>query len=124
MLWAMPMVEVQIVGDADALPSSLVQRLADAIGEVLGSRPQGVWVKLAVLSPLHYAENGGMAEDGLPVFVSILERSDSTLAARTEQSLALARAVGAACERSPANVHIVYEAAGAGRVSFGGVLVG
>lgn len=123
MLSSMPIVEVQIVGDVDALPTSLVQRLADAIGEVLGSRPQGTWVKLTVLSPRHYAENGGMAERVLPVFVSILERTDATLAERTETSLDLARVVGAACERNPANVHIIYQAAGAGRVAFGGVLL-
>jgi len=118
----MPIVDIEIVYEDGVLPPKLPLRLADAIGKVLGSRPQGTWVKLRVLSHEHYAENGA-SETLLPVFVSILQGKDPSADKRKEQSLALATVIAEVCERRTENVHILFQPEGAGRVAFGGVLM-
>jgi phenylpyruvate tautomerase PptA (4-oxalocrotonate tautomerase family) len=120
----MPIVDVEIVGPlVDAARTGLAQRMADAIGAVFKSRPQGTWVKVRFLDEEAYAENSGGPPDGAqPVFVSILlaELPDRNVLA--QQVLRIASAVADACGRSSESVHIVVEPAAVGRVAFGGHL--
>lgn len=122
-LSAMPIVDVEIVHEDGELPPTLPLRLADAVAKVLGSRPQGTWVKLRGLPSQHYAENGGGSETLLPVFVSIMQGKAPSADKRKEQSLALATVIAEVCERQTENVHILFEPQGAGRVAFGGELL-
>ncbi len=121
----MPILEVEIVGAAGAEDGieGLAARLAEAAGLALGARPGGTWVRLRFLAPEHYAESGG-AGDVRPVFVRVLERAvpdHDRLATRIE---ALTVALAEACGRPPGNVHVLYEPPAAGRMAFGGKLVG
>ena len=120
----MPTLDVEIVGEVSGdVGQGLAQRLADATGEVLGSRSQGTWVKVRFLEEEAYAENGGGPPDGvLPVLVSVLqfERPEGRQLSRLASSLT--QAVAEACERPMENVHVVFEPPAAGRIAFGGLL--
>lgn len=120
----MPIVDVEVVGPvADAVRVGLAQRIADAAGVALNSRPQGTWAKVRFVADDAYAENGGAPPDGAqPVFVSVLVAELPDRALMSEQASRLATAVADACGRSSATVHIMFEPAGAGRVAFGGEL--
>ncbi len=118
----MPILDVQLVGAAPP-PADLAQRIADAAGDVLSSRPQGTWVRVQCLDPTAYAENGGAAAGVQPVFVGVL------LAQRPEPSLLspmarrLADTIAEICDRPAENVHILFEPDARGRIAFGGDLV-
>lgn len=52
----MPILEIQVVGTPpDSARHDLARRLAEAVGEVLGAKPQTVWVKVQYLSLDEYA---------------------------------------------------------------------
>jgi phenylpyruvate tautomerase PptA (4-oxalocrotonate tautomerase family) len=117
-----PIVDVELVGVAD-VSAEATQRLADALGTALSSRPGGTWVRVRVLNAAHYAENVGASDGVHPVFVTVLERKRPTghdLAVRIAE---VTRAVADATGRDPDNVHVLYEADAAGRLAFGGRLV-
>ena len=118
----MPIALVEIVGEP-AHRDGLAQRLADAIGDTLGSQPQGTWVKLRVIPTDDFAENGGGDPGVAPVFVSILRREPPTGDDLRTEIAALTTAVADTCARPPGNVHITYRPAAAGRQAFGGNLV-
>ncbi|MHC4550176.1 MAG: tautomerase family protein [Planctomycetota bacterium] len=119
----MPILEVEMVG-APAGRDPLAQRVADAAGEVLGTPPAETWVRLRVLDPQDYAENGGRTPDDLrPVFVSVLQARPPDGEARAREARALTEAVAKACGRPPARVHVLYQPPAAGRIAFGGRLV-
>jgi phenylpyruvate tautomerase PptA (4-oxalocrotonate tautomerase family) len=119
----MPILDVEVVGDVPPMVrEGLAQRLADAAGEALASRPQGTWVKLRFLDPPAYAENGGAAGGVRPVFVRVLQHTPPSGEARAEEAARLTRAVARACGREPEHVHLLYEAAARGRIAFGGEL--
>jgi phenylpyruvate tautomerase PptA (4-oxalocrotonate tautomerase family) len=122
----MPLLEVEIVGDIDpARREGLASRIADAAGQVLDSRPRGTWVRLRWLAPEHYAENAGGPEPGIaPVFVHVMKAQLPEGAEREAEVRALTQAVAAACGRPALHVHVLYDPPGAGRVAFGGELVG
>jgi phenylpyruvate tautomerase PptA (4-oxalocrotonate tautomerase family) len=118
----MPILEIEIVGEPGAERAGLAQRLADAAGRALGSRPRGTWVRLWWLPHDHYAENGG--EDGpRPVFVSVIERDVPPPPELAPRVRALTRAIAEACGRPDENVHVLYQAPARGRMAFGGALV-
>jgi phenylpyruvate tautomerase PptA (4-oxalocrotonate tautomerase family) len=121
----MPIVDVEIVGEVSASVSAgLASRLADGIGEMLASRPQGTWVKVHHIPSSGYAENqGSMDPEVLPIFVSIVQRALPTGEALALQTTRVANAVAEACDRKSEHVHIVYQPSAVGRVAFGGVLV-
>src|SRR5690349_10521198 len=73
----MPIIDVELVGEA-RVTAELSQRLADVLGEALSSRRGGAWVRVRQLAADHYAENGGLEEGVLPVFVTVLERNPPT----------------------------------------------
>lgn len=122
----MPIVDVELVGAVPAeVGSGLAQRLADRVGDVLGSRPQGTWIRLRFLAEQNYAENldGPPPERIEPVFVSILQAELPPEQQLAELAGRLATAIGAACSRPVANVHVLFEAAAVGRLAFGGKLL-
>ena len=119
----MPILDVQIVGEVEpAAQAGLAQRLAEGAAAVFGGAPRSTWVKVTALAANAYAENGGAAPVR-PVFVSVLKRELPRAAALEREIGALTAAIAAACGRPAANVHVIYEAAAAGRVAFGGILV-
>jgi phenylpyruvate tautomerase PptA (4-oxalocrotonate tautomerase family) len=122
----MPIVDVEIVGLlADTTHAGLAQRVADAIGAALNSRPQGTWVKLRFLDDSAYAENDAGRPDGAqPVFVTVLLAELPGSDVLSQHALQIATAVADACGRSSENVHIVFESAASRRVAFGGLLQG
>lgn len=119
----MPIIEVELVGDS-AGSSSMAGELADALALALEARPDGTWVKVAVLPEALYAEGGGGPAVGIrPVFVRIVK---AELAVGTElqaQALRVADAVSAVCGRPRENVHVIYEPQARGRIAFGGQLL-
>lgn len=121
----MPIVDVRpVVTDAHELPAGAAQILADAIAQALGAKTGRVWVRLSELPRDKYAENGGaVADNDLPVFVSVLladwPRDDD----KVQQAGELAAAVAASLGRHVERVHIEYAPPGRGRVAFGGNLV-
>ncbi|MFT5286902.1 MAG: phenylpyruvate tautomerase PptA (4-oxalocrotonate tautomerase family) [Planctomycetota bacterium] len=121
----MPILNVEVVGElASNLRVGLAERLANAAGGVLNSRPQGTWVKLSFLPAGQYAENeGGSMEGALPVFVSLLRAEVATGQALKEQVLELTEAIAICTGRPSENVHLIIEPAAAGRVAFGGTLI-
>ena len=120
----MPLIEVEIIGeDREADLSTLAQRIADAVGLVLGSPPQHTWVRLKVLRSEDYAESGGRERTVNPVFVSVLKRTNPVGDSLVEEVRLVTEAVAEECGRPPENVHVRYEVPGAGRQAFGGRLV-
>ena len=120
----MPILDVEIVGEPGvANREALAQRIADAAGEVLNSPPQGTWVRIRVLPPEDYAENGGSSIRVQPVFVSVMKRTVPQGELLVSEIRSLTDVVAAACGRPLDNVHVRYEAPGSGRQAFGGELV-
>lgn len=122
----MPIVDVTWVHPADEAPAEgLAQALADAVGTALGLSPGHAWVRLHGLPSSRYAENGAtLADDELPVFVTLLHAHPPEGAALDEQVTQLTRAIAAASGRAASRVHLEFAPAGAGRIAFGGRRVG
>ena len=121
----MPIVTVEVVaGENDAMAHDVAQSLADAIGRALKSSPGQTWVRVRSLARDHYAENEAFLDSAqLPVFVTILKRQSPQCAELEGEVTALTRAVAQVLGRPSTCVHIEYAPAGAGRLSFGGILV-
>ena len=121
----MPILDIEIVGEPRLVfRRDLTERIAKAAATALRSRPRGTWVKLRVITPDDYAENEmDRSEFVRPVFVRLLLADPPDGEQLRSQSQALARAIGAACERAPENVHILYEPPARGRIAFGGELL-
>jgi phenylpyruvate tautomerase PptA (4-oxalocrotonate tautomerase family) len=117
-----PIVDVELIGEADGDPE-ITQRLADAIGEALSSRAGGTWVRVRLLASANYAENGGRYEALRPTFVTVLERTRPTGSDLTDRVSRVTAAVVAVTGCDPNNVHVLFEAAAAGRLAFGGRVV-
>ncbi len=126
----MPVIEVELVESADAEPaagppSGLAQRLADDLGEALESAPGRTWVRIRRLARHDYAENGVPLDDDLaPVFVTVTESRRPRGSALEERVHRVTTVIAAALNRPAMSVHVIYAEDGAGRVAFGGSLVG
>jgi len=121
----MPILNVEIVTkENESLNSTLAQEIADIAGEVLNSSPQGTWVKVRSIEPYQYAENGGAAFGTSPVIVSVIKGGLQDRAELESEVQELTARIASICDRRAENVHIIYEPPGAGRVAFGGKLVG
>ena len=119
----MPILEIEIVGEAEAR-EGLARRLADAAGEALGARPGGTWVRLRFLPPEQYGESGGPVPDDVrPVFVHVMKRSWPEGGPSAEEVARVTEAIAAVVGRDPGLVHVRHEPPGAGRQAFGGDLV-
>ena len=118
----MPVLEVTVIG-ALAEPRGAAQRVADAAGDALGAPAGTTWVRLRELAAESYAESGGAPAGVQPVFVELMRAELPEPAARAVSMRAVAEGVARALGRPRENVHVVSQAAGAGRVAFGGELV-
>ena len=103
----------------------LAADIAQFAGEIFGSPAGNTWVKIRSLPVTNYAENDpGVRDPVCPVFVSVLK---ATLPAGVEMQREVTRLtamIAQVCNRPAQNVHILYLLAEAGRVAFGGQLVG
>jgi phenylpyruvate tautomerase PptA (4-oxalocrotonate tautomerase family) len=125
----MPIVEVELIGAADAVRP---ERLAEALGAAMSVPPGSLWLTLRSTPATQYCENGG--ENGgepfsavdatLPVFVRVLarHRADAQPGAQSDASaLRIAEAVAALTGRPRERVHVIFEPDARGRVYFGGL---
>ena len=119
----MPILKVEIVGSRADFPENLAQRIADAAGAALDSRPQGTWVTTRFVDLTDYAENGGRDGSLRPVTVSLLLSQHPPNKELPDMMVALTDAISSATGVPPENVHIILEPNAKGRVSFGGNLV-
>lgn len=120
----MPIVNIEIVADADAAPPGLVQALADRAGRIFGSPPGTTWVRVRALPASGYAENeAAVAANDRPVFVTVTRRQLPAPPALAEEIGALTRAVAQLVGRPAERVHVMYEPGAAGRAAFGGTVV-
>jgi len=117
-----PVVDVELVGPAD-VTAALTRRLADRVGEALGSRLGGTWVRVRELALDHYAENGGLEDDVRPVFVTVLERARPRGGELAQKVARVTAAVAEVTGRPAEHVHVLFEDGAAGRLAFGGRLV-
>lgn len=123
----MPLVEIECVA-AEGSPGpavSAAQCLADALGAVFDSPPGRTWVRLRRLPAADYAENHSptLADDALPVFVTVLHAQLPEGAAMVEQLVRITAAVADVLACPLQRVHVQYAPAAAGRQAFGGTLV-
>ncbi len=120
----MPILEIEIVGEPDTdRDTALAQELAEVAGEVFDARPGSTWVRLRVLEPSGYAENGGTFPGVRPVFVSVLKRENPTGDELDVEARRLTEEIARVCLRPAENVHVRYEPPGVGRQAFGGRIV-
>lgn len=120
----MPVLDVELVLAPGETPvSDLAARLADAAGEVFGSEPGRTWVKLRFMDGSLYAENASTPDEALPVFVTVLKAKAPQGAELETEIRKLTDACARVCDRPAENVHILYQADGAGRAAFGGNIV-
>jgi len=121
-----PLLEVEVVlKDSEVLDLRAAARIAEAAASVFGAPPGNTWVRMKTLLPTAYAEDAGGPPDGVfPVFVSVVKARYGSVGERTSEAERLTRAIAPILKRPPENVHILYEPDGAGRVAFGGRLVG
>ena len=117
----MPILDVQIVRTQKD-PAGLAQRLADAAGDALASRPRGTWVRLHFLEAHNYGENGGAEPRVAPVFVTVLQAEVPKGAVLEAMANQLTAAIADVCKRPAEHVHVVFEPNAKGRVAFGGRL--
>lgn len=116
----MPIVEIEPVTD-DPVGAHVARRLADALGEIFGSPSASTWVRLRPLPNAQYAENG--VDDGpRPVFVRVLMGRQPVGEEAARLAPMLASGVADVLEVESTFVHVLFEASGAGRIAFGGVL--
>lgn len=121
----MPILEVTVVlRENEALPEGLAAAIADAASSVFGSAPGRTWVRLNTLAAADYAEDGGGPREGVsPVFVSIIKAEIGDKEQIRREAEDLTEAIAASFRRPAENVHLIYDAPGIGRVSFGGRLL-
>ena len=121
----MPILDIEIVASdsTQGLSANLTQHLADEVAQVFDASPGRVWVKMRVISPEHYAENGGKPEGVYPVFVTVLKSRAPEGSALEKEITQLTKTIAKVLNCSEENVHIFYQPDGAGRVVFGGKLV-
>ena len=121
----MPILDIEVIApdSPPGLPNGMTQILADEAARVFGAPPGTVWVKVRVIPPTGYAENGGIPEGVHPVFVTVLKSRVPKGSALEDEIARLSRVIARVLNRPQANVHILYEPEGVGRVAFGGKLV-
>lgn len=117
----MPILTIEIVQRPyETLAPDFASRVADCAGNIFESSPGGTWVK--ILPVTQYAENES-DEPYYPVFVRVLHSRLPEGEDLQRQIDELTRAIAEEINRSPENVHLIYEPPGLNRVAFGGKLV-
>ena len=126
----MPIVTIETLSEAplskeDALPTTAqLQVVADELGTLFGSQPNGTWVRARQQQRAYYVENDGLVDADLrPAMVeilkSVLEPEDQLAAEAASVCSIVAKSLG----RPERDVHVVYQPAASGRIAFGGKLV-
>ncbi|MEQ8858194.1 MAG: hypothetical protein RIC56_06065 [Pseudomonadales bacterium] len=121
----MPIVDLELVtaaSAAEALSADGLRDLADSLGEIFASPPQGTWVRVRCLDPIHYAENA-RDQPVFPVFVTVLKSRVPDPEVLAAEMRRVAAAVAAALARPVENVHVLYQPQAIGRIGFGGELL-
>ena len=114
----MPIVDIETVGEA---PTIATQALADALGDLFGSKAGTTWVRLRSLPHDHYAEND--SPNAPPAtFVTVLHHTPPAGNERRSQAAEIAAVVAFVTERPPEHVHVLFAPAAAGRIAFAGAL--
>jgi phenylpyruvate tautomerase PptA (4-oxalocrotonate tautomerase family) len=121
----MPILDIEIVTrSGETVRAGLAAEIANRAGKIFESAKGGTWVKLHLISPENYAENGAASDDDIcPVFVTILKSRLPNDGAMKSEVAALTKAIAKVCNRPAENVHIIYEPSAAGRVAFGGKVI-
>ena len=121
----MPILDIRIVQpDAFTKRNSLARELADATAAVFGSPSGSVWVRLEIIPPLQYGENGtDFQRLPRPVFVTVLHADLPEPTALAAEAKALSAAIATTVGCVPERVHVEYSPQGRGRVAFGGTLL-
>ncbi len=121
----MPILDVEIVlHPQELLPAGIAGAIANKAGAIFKTPPAQTWVKVHAIPFDRYAENHKEASDAVyPVFVHILKAKIPSPEALQAEVEALGLAIAEICQRPPANIHLFYLPAGAGRVAFGGEIV-
>jgi phenylpyruvate tautomerase PptA (4-oxalocrotonate tautomerase family) len=120
----MPIFEIEIVTRrGETLRDALAADLADGLGAVLDAAPGSVWVRLAAVDALRYAENGMGAEHPFPVFVKLTASAPPEGAHLENRVAQITQVVSRLAGRPADNVHVLVDAAAKGRIAFGGKLV-
>ena len=117
----MPILNFEIVEDPKI--ENLARQLADAAGVVFETHAGNVWVKVHFLPKSQYGENGGVAEDLNPVFVSALLGQSYGKKDQAVVAVELTEAIAKILNRPKQNIHIIFEPNLVGRVAFGGKLL-
>jgi phenylpyruvate tautomerase PptA (4-oxalocrotonate tautomerase family) len=119
----LPILTVELIGSPDRPPRGLARAIADATAPILGSEPNGTWVRLRALRPDEYAENGDAYLGARAAIVTVLAADPPSTAARAAEAELLCAAIAEATDRDPAHVHLIYDPPARGRVAFGGRLL-
>jgi phenylpyruvate tautomerase PptA (4-oxalocrotonate tautomerase family) len=121
----MPILEIDVVlrSESDFVGDASARRLAVRCGQRLGSEPGRTWVMVREIPTAHYAEDGSAGEAVAPVFVRVLQADPVPIERIEDVVHGLTEAVADALGRSKAQVHVILEPPGRGRVAFGGRLV-
>jgi phenylpyruvate tautomerase PptA (4-oxalocrotonate tautomerase family) len=121
----MPILRVEIVlRPGETLPPGLAAALAESAGQLCGAPAGAIWVRLTGLPAWNYAENDTPAGSVHPVFVNVLKAALPPPERLAVEAAQLTEVIARLCGRPAENVHLFFEPAGAGRVAFGGRLVG
>ncbi|MCZ6678626.1 MAG: hypothetical protein O7E52_15425 [Candidatus Poribacteria bacterium] len=121
----MPIVDIEILQNESSEPMAvdLPQRIADSLGDVFETQSAQTWVKVHYHQRTHYAENHSILPYEIkPVMVKILKRQLADSDVLKEEASRVAETVATICHCPVANVHVLYEPQGLGRIAFGGVL--
>lgn len=121
----MPIVDIELLQDEAhaTLAEDLPQRIADGLSEIFQSQPAQTWVKVHYHQRAHYAENHSILPfETNPVMVKVLKNQIPELHALKEEARRVAETVAGICSCPVANVHVLYEPQGLGRIAFGGEL--
>lgn len=121
----MPILDIEIVARPnESFDPHIASELANLAGEIFGSPASGTWVKVHTIASENYAENHSRSPDVYPVFVSILRAKLPSPDAMQREVERLTTTIAQVCRRPAEAVHIIYLPEGAGRVAFGGRLIG
>ena len=122
----MPILDVEIITrPGESIDPHLATEIAHRAGEIFGSAPGNTWVKVRPLAGENYAENDDSPPGNVhPVFVSVLKAKLPPADALQTEVDRLTAAIAQICDRPAENVHIIYLPEGAGRIAFGGKVIG
>jgi len=120
------LIHLEIVEDAVTsapFASDVIQGLCDSLGDALGSRQAGTWVKVTYLPRGSYAENRELLIPAIrPVFVNITRAEMLESEALAKEANGVAAIVAQHLDRPQENIHVIYEPPALGRIAFGGQL--